>query len=101
MYYYVKIILGDKMFTYLTEKQLKTLKIFQKWGKEAAVTDFSIALGAYVSPFYTDEGEKLKFRTGWYWTQTPDGTGDARAVDSAGNFTTDNVLYGTLVVAQL
>lgn len=87
MYYYVKIRLGDSMFstTFLTEQQIfsndKKLEIFKKYGSKAALTDFSILLGAYVSTgYYTEEGTDLKYRTGWYWTKTRSSGGNARAV---------------------
>ena len=66
--------------TFLTKDEIENLEIFKKYGTAAAVSDFSIGRGAYVSSYCTSEGTSLKDRTGWYWTKTPDGTGDARAV---------------------
>ena len=75
--------------TFLTDEQIfgdSKLEIFKKIGSKAAVTDFSILLGAYVSDnYYTDEGEELKYRTGWYWTKTQSTTNNARAVSTYGN----------------
>lgn len=54
-------------FTFLTEEQVsefdykKKLDILKKYGTRAAMTDFSILLGIYVSlGYYTNEGNTLK-----------------------------------------
>lgn len=70
-------------FTFLTEEQFfgpGKLDIFQKRGTKAAITDFAILLGGYVSDIHLDGVNSLEARTGWYWTKTDDGDNDARAV---------------------
>lgn len=75
-------------FTFLSEEQIfnNPLNIIRKRGTKAAVTDFAILLGAYVSDYYyTDNSNNdLKDRTGWYWTRTDDGDNDARVVYDVG-----------------
>lgn len=74
--------------TFLTEPEIfgdGKLEIFKKYGTYAAVTDFSILLGAYVSGNHTSEGNDLKDRTGWYWTKTDKKLGNVRVVDYDGN----------------
>lgn len=71
-------------FTFLTDEQIfsnQQLNIIKKRGTKAAITDFSILLGGYVSDnYYRDGGNSLEDRTGWYWTKTDDGSNDARVV---------------------
>ena len=70
------------------------LSIFDKYGTKAAITDFSILLGGYVSSnYYTSEGKNLKNRTGWWWTKSSDGDNDARVVDYDGDSNHDYVKY--------
>ena len=74
-------------FTFLTEEQCfgnDKLDILKKRGTQAAITDFSILLGAYVSDYYIDNDSSLKGRTGWYWTKSDDGDNDARVVFGSG-----------------
>lgn len=75
-------------FTFLTEEQYfgsDKLDILEKRGTKAAITDFSILLGAYVSDYYIDNDSSLEGRTGWYWTKSDDGDNDARVVDDDGD----------------
>ena len=70
-------------FTFLTQEQFfedDKLDIFKKRGTKAAVTDFSILLGAYVSNYHVDGDSSLEGRTGYYWTKSDDGYNDARVV---------------------
>lgn len=73
-----------KNFTFLTESQIfgsEQLDIIKKRGTKAAITDFSILLGGYVSDNnYIAGGSSLRERTGYYWTKTDDGDNDARVV---------------------
>ena len=73
-------------FTFLTEEQYfgdDKLDILEKRGTKAAITDFSILLGAYVSDYHIDNDSSLEGRTGWYWTKSDDGDNAARvALDS-------------------
>ena len=76
-------------FTFLTEEQYfgsDKLDILEKRGTKAAITDFSILLGAYVSDNnHIDNDSSLEGRTGYYWTKSDDGDNDARVVDDNGN----------------
>lgn len=71
-------------FTFLTEEQYfgsDKLDILGKRGTKAALTDFSILLGAYVSDNnHIDNDSSLEGRTGYYWTKSDDGYNDARVV---------------------
>lgn len=76
-------------FTFLTEEQIfgsNQLDILKKYGTKASITDFSILLGGFVvDDEYSSEGTSLKDRTGWWWTKSPDGDNDARAIDDDGD----------------
>ena len=70
-------------FTFLTGEQCfgnDKLDILKKRGTQAAITDFSILLGAYVSDYHIDNDSSLEGRTGYYWTKSDDGDNDARVV---------------------
>ena len=75
-------------FTFLTEEQYfgsDQLEILEKRGTKAAITDFSILLGAYVSDnYHIDNDNSLEGRTGYYWTKSDDGDNDARVVIADG-----------------
>ena len=75
-------------FTFLTEEQYfgsDKLDILEKRGTKAAITDFSILLGAYVSDNnHIDNDSSLEGRTGYYWTKSDDGDNDARVVFAPG-----------------
>ena len=82
-------------FTFLTEEQYfgsDKLDILEKRGTKAAITDFSILLGAYVSDYHVDNDSSLEGRTGYYWTKSDDGDNDARVVDGSGRRSCRNVL---------
>lgn len=75
-------------FTFLTQEQFfedDKLDIFKKRGTKAAVTDFSILLGAYVSVHHVDNDSSLEGRTGYYWTKLDYGESYARGVHGTGN----------------
>ncbi len=76
-------------FTFLTGDQYfdNQISIIKKRGTKAAVTDFAILLGAYVSDnYYVDNSNQtLADRTGWYWTSSDDNDNDARVVGISGN----------------
>ncbi len=81
-------------FTFLTQEQCfgsDKLDILKKRGTKAAITDFSILLGAYVSDYHIDNDSSLEGRTGYYWTKSDDGDNDARVVDDNGNRAYNNV----------
>ena len=81
-------------FTFLTEEQYfgdDKLDILERRGTKAAITDFSILLGAYVSDYHIDNDSSLEGRTGYYWTKSDDGDNDARVVDVDGRRYCDNV----------
>lgn len=71
-------------FTFLTEEECtgnNQLEVIRKIGTKAAITDFAILLGGYVSDEnHLDTDTSLEGRTGCYWTKTDDGDNDARAV---------------------
>lgn len=74
-------------FTFLTEEQYfgdDKLDILERRGTKAAITDFSILLGAYVSDYHIDNDSSLEGRTGYYWTKSDDGDNDARVVIAYG-----------------
>ena len=87
-------------FSFLDNEQVfgkNSLKIFEKYGTKAAITDFSILLGGYVNNHYhTKEGNTDKDRTGWWWTRTDDGDNDARSVRNDGDRDCDDVTYRDL-----
>ncbi|MBQ6324261.1 MAG: hypothetical protein IJI22_05475, partial [Bacilli bacterium] len=62
-------------FTFLDYEQVfgdKQLDIFKKYGPKAAITDFAILLGGFVSSdYYIIEGDARENRTGWWFTKTP------------------------------
>ena len=70
-------------FTFLTEEQCfgsDKLDILKKRGTKAALTDFSILLGARISDYHIDNDNSLEGRTGDYWTKSNSGDMDARVV---------------------
>ena len=86
-------------FTFLTEEQYfgsDKLDILEKRGTKAAITDFSILLGTYVSDSnHIDNDSSLEGRTGYYWTKSDDGDNDARVVFDAGLSDYDDVFERT------
>ena len=85
-------------FTFLTEEQYfgdDKLDILEKRGTKAAITDFSILLGAYVSDYHIDNDSSLEGRTGYYWTKSDDGDNDAHVVYEDGRRTNVNVFRRT------
>ena len=69
--------------TFLEMNEIKgenQLEIFKRYGTKAKVTDYAIATGVYVDDSICLGNTSLENRTGWYWTKTPDGDNDARAV---------------------
>ena len=83
-------------FTFLTEEQCfgnNNLDILEKRGTKAAITDFSILLGADVSDHHhIDNNNSLEGRTGYYWTKSDDGNNGASVVDASGNSEYYNVI---------
>lgn len=74
--------------TILTEEQVygkNKLKVFDVIDPRAAVTDTAILRGAYVSGYHVDGDDTLAGRTGYYWLQNSDGSGDARVVNLHGD----------------
>jgi len=75
-------------FTFLTEEQCfgsEKLDILEKRGTQAAITDFSVLLGGWVSDYHVDNDSSLEGRTGYYWTKSDDGDNDARVVNDDGS----------------
>ena len=76
-------------FTFLTHEQCfesDKLDILEKRGTQAAITDFSILLGAYVSDYHVENDSSLEGRTGYYWTKSDDGDNDVRVVLAHGRW---------------
>ena len=70
-------------FTFLTQEQCferDKLDVLKKRGPRAAITDFSILLGAYVSDCHVENDSSLEGRTGYYWTKSDDGYNDVYVV---------------------
>ncbi len=82
-------------FTFLTKEQClgdNKLDILKKRESEAAITDFSILLGGYVSSqYHIDSDDSLEGRTGDYWTKSGDGNGNARVFFESGDMVRINV----------
>ena len=81
-------------FTFLTEGQCfgsDKLDILKKRGTKAAITDFSVLLGGWVSSEHVENDSSLEGRTGYYWTKSDDGDNDARVVDAFGDRISDIV----------
>ena len=75
-------------FTFLTEEQIfgsNQIDVIKKRGTKAAISDFSVLLGGWVSDYHVDSDSSLKGRTGYYWTKSDDGDNDARAVCAYGD----------------
>lgn len=70
------------------------LDIFNVYGTKAAITDFAILLGGYVSPHnHTDEGNYRIYRTGYWWTKSYFEDNNASVVEKDGNSTWHNVNF--------
>ena len=81
-------------FTFLTQEQCfgsDRLDILKKRGTKAAITDFSVLLGGWVSSEHVENDSSLEGRTGYYWTKSDDGDNDARVVDAFGDRISDIV----------
>ena len=75
-------------FTFLTEEQIfgsNQIDVIRKRGTKAAISDFSVLLGGWVSDYHVDSDSSLKGRTGWYWTKSDDGDNDALVVGDDGD----------------
>ena len=75
-------------FTFLTEEQIfgsNQIDVIKKRGTKAAISDFSVLLGGWVSDYHVNNDSSLKGRTGYYWTKSDDGDNDARAVTEIGS----------------
>ena len=74
-------------FTFLTQEQCferDKLDVLKKRGTKAAITDFSVLLGGWVSSEHVENDSSLEGRTGYYWTKSDDGDNDARVVNADG-----------------
>lgn len=74
-------------FTFLSEDEIvgrNKLDIFKKRDVKAAITDFSVLSGGYVSNWTIDGSNDLVKRTGYYWTRTDDGYDDVCVVSRFG-----------------
>ena len=84
-------------FTFLTREQCfgddkgnGQLDVIKKRGTKAAVTDFSIILGAYVSNWGVDNDKSLEGRTGEYWTRSKDSGGQVDVISGSGEASLDD-----------
>ena len=79
--------------TILTEDQNSIDVLFHRGVHRAAITDFSILLGGYVSDYYVYPygTHSLKDRTGEYWTSTVNSKGNACVITSMGYWTSHSV----------
>lgn len=78
------------MLSFLIEEQCfdssRKLKILEKRGTIAPITDFSILLGGFVSDYYYyNNSNSLEDRSGYYWTSSDDKDGGAFIVLTDGN----------------
>ena len=91
-------------FTFLTEEQIfgsNQIDVIKKRGTKAAISDFAIILGGYVSnDSYVDTDSSLKGRTGYYWTKSIDNENDVILVSNNGS-TIRNRAYGRCGGARL
>lgn len=74
-------------FTFLTEEQCfgnDKLDILEKRGTKAAITDFYVLLGGWVTNYHVDNDSSLEERTGYYWTKSDCEKSYAYAVDDDG-----------------
>ena len=77
-------------FTFLTQEQIfgkNKLDVIREYGTKCAVTDFAILLGVRsLSGFghYANYGRLGKEYTGYWWTMSSDGDGDAYLIDTDG-----------------
>lgn len=81
-------------FTFLTEEQCfgeDKLDIFKKRGIKAAITDFSVLLGGWLSGRYVEDDSSLEGRTGDYWTKSGDGNINACVVNVNGAWSSECV----------
>ena len=89
--------------TFLTQEQWVVsgeLDIFKKRGTKAAITDFAIALGGFVSSsHHVDSDTSLKGRTGEYWTKSDDGDNDALMID-CDEYMCSSYVYNSMVGAR-
>ena len=75
-------------FTFLTHEQCfgsDKLDILKKRGTKAAITDFSVLLGGWISSEHVENDSSLEGRTGYYWTKSDDEYKDAYMVDVTGS----------------
>ena len=74
-------------FTFLTQEQCferDKLDVLKKRGTRAAITDFSVLLGGWVSSEHVKNDSSLEGRTGDYWTKSDVGDNDAYMVSDHG-----------------
>ncbi len=84
----------NEQITLLTHEQYfddsQKLDIIKKYGTQAAITDFAILLGGFVTfgyyDYHTSDGNNLENRACYHWTKSSDYGGDAFAVADAGEW---------------
>ena len=81
-------------FRFINRKKVfgdNRLDIFEKYGEEATITDFSILLGGIYFDTNTIDGRGLSHRTGSWWLEDYDGNNRVFRVDGYGLIGTDDV----------
>jgi len=81
-------------FRFINKKKVfgdNRLDIFEKYGVEAAITDFSILLGGIYFDTNTIDGRGLSHRTGSWWLEDYDGINQVFRVDGYGLCDTSHV----------
>ncbi len=84
---------NDVEITLLAEEEIwgdkngrDQLKVIRQYGPIAAITDLVVLTGGYCDDSYTAPDDcTLKGRSGWVYTRSNDGDGDARGVNLAGS----------------
>ena len=85
-------------FTFLTVDQIygdEKLEIIKKYGLKAAITDYSILRGGYVSSDNSFVIDSVN-RTGLWWTKTKDDKGGVYAVGEKGKIYSEYVFNRTI-----
>jgi len=84
-------------FTFLTAEQCcgdNQLDILRKRGIRAAITDFAVLHGGWISDYRTKSSSSLEDRTGFYWTKSEDEFSNALIVDVNASIDTCNTSGG-------
>ena len=84
----------NEQLTLLTEGQVwgndreNQLEVLKRYGTRSAISDLVVLTGGYCEDtctYMAPDDDTLKGRVGWAYTQSSDGDGDVRGVNSYGN----------------